>query len=71
LLIQAKTKSTIFSSNLPKKVARIGGPPEDVTKIWADHGGPKGSNGSMEVNHVIIFWKSFQDWRKFNSSWYG
>jgi hypothetical protein len=49
LPIQAKRKSTILSNNLPKRVTRIGGPLEDVTQIWADHGGPKGSNKSMEV----------------------
>jgi hypothetical protein len=32
LLIQAKKKSNVFPSNLPKRVTRIGSPLEDVTQ---------------------------------------
>ncbi len=45
LLIQAKRKSNV----LPKRVTKIGGPLEDITQIWIDHGGPKGSNKNMEI----------------------
>ncbi len=54
MLIQAKRESNVFPSNLPKIVTRIGGPFEDVTQIWIDHGKPKGSNKSMEVIQLFF-----------------
>jgi hypothetical protein len=54
LPIQTKRESTILPNNLPKRVTRTRCPLEDVTQIGAVHGGPKGSNKSMEVMRLFF-----------------
>jgi hypothetical protein len=54
LLIQAKRKSNVFPNKLPKRVTKIGGPFEDVSQIWIDHGGAKGIK-QKHGSHAIIF----------------
>jgi hypothetical protein len=51
---QAKKKSTILLGNFLKRITRIEGHVEDVTKNLVDYGGPKGSHKTKEVVRLFV-----------------